>query len=762
MEIGEGRNWGQTLIIGRRRGDAGGNRGRLTGRGRVGIVADMWRGARDFGWRTGLALGAVVLAAMVGDARAQEGATAPSGASAPGDAPRRIVYAGDRAFPPYEYLDEQGRPAGFNIELLHAISAETGVVFDIRLEVWDIAVARFLRGQADMMTLAYSDERDRRIDWLGRVWTLQQAIAFREGRSAYPAGLDGLATETVAVEAGSLVEELLLALPEVRRPALVRVPNQRDCLRAVMAGAATAAGGNELTLRHQAAAEGFTRLEFRTVKSALYQFAVRKGERDRYDIVSTGLGLVRDHGTFDRLVERHLASRPEAPTFGDVARYLLGTLLVIALALGVFFVWNRSLRHEIVARREANDRLARLQSVTAALGEAVSADDVTSVIVEQGVASVGASAGLVGLLQEEGQQLDIVRAVGYPDTAVEPWRRIPMRAKVPLTEAVRRGQPVLLDDFAVVARDFPEAPSARSRDRFEPIAAIPLTLGARTLGVLGFSFSRKRAFTRDDERMMLAFARQCAQALDRARLYEIERTARLEAETASRGKDEFLATLSHELRTPVNAILGWSHMLRAGILDTAKTKRALEAIERNAMVQTRLIADLLDVSRAMLGHLRLDLQLVNVVTSVEAAIDAVRPSADEAGLVITGPATRTPALVSADSARMQQVFSNLLSNAIKFTPQGGTIAVEIRRGDSDVTVWITDSGVGIPPERLPFVFDRFYQVDTSLTRAHGGLGLGLAIVRHLVEQHGGTVSVESDGHDQGSRFTVTFPLAKTS
>ncbi len=683
-----------------------------------------------------------------------------SAQSAP--APSHFIYTGDRAFAPYEYLDAQGQPAGFNIELLNTVAREAGVTIEFRLDVWDKALDAFFSGRADLATLGYSDDRDARVDWLGRVWTLQQVIVFRQGRSSYPDRLDELSAETVAVEGGSLVHELLAALPEVQRPSLLVVANQGEALRAVINESATAVVGNDLALRHRAETERFTKLEFRTVKAAAYQLAARKGERARFAEVEAALLRLRENGTVHRLVERHLAVRSDSPTFGDLVRYLLATLLLGALALGAFYVWNRALRREIVARREANDRLARLQRVTAALGEAVSADDVTSVVVEQGVAAVGATAGLIALLQEEGQQLDVVKTVGYPRDRTEPWRRIPMDAAVPLTAAVRRGLPVLVDDAAVLAAEFPATPSARAGGDMEPIAAIPLMLGTRRLGVLGFSFQRRRPFTPDDESMMLAFARQCAQALDRARLYEVERSARVEAEMASRGKDEFLATLSHELRTPVNAILGWSHMLRTGILDGEKTKRALEAIERNAIVQTRLIADLLDVSRAMLGHLRLDLQLVNVVSSLEAAVDAVRPSADEAGLVIHGPASRAPALVSADAARIQQVFSNLLSNAVKFTPTGGAISLHVQRDVTNVTVTIADSGVGIPPERLPFVFDRFYQVDTSLTRTHGGLGLGLAIVRHLVEQHGGTATVASDGVDKGCRFAVTLPLAKTS
>lgn len=237
-----------------------------------------------------------------------------------------------------------------------------------------------------------------------------------------------------------------------------------------------------------------------------------------------------------------------------------------------------------------------------------------------------------------------------------------------------------------------------------------------------------------------------------------EQRARAEAETANRMKDEFLATLSHELRTPLTSLLGWACLLRKYPLDESLLEKGLQAIERNAKVQTKLIDDLLDVSRIISGKLHLDVRPIAISSVVEAAITVARPAADAKSIRLTyrpGPAIGA---ISGDSARLQQVVWNLLSNAVKFTPEGGRIEVLLEQRNSHARLTVSDTGHGISPEFLPRVFDRFRQADSSTTRDYGGLGLGLAIVRHLVELHGGTVHAESLGEGQGANFRVTFPL----
>ncbi len=226
---------------------------------------------------------------------------------------------------------------------------------------------------------------------------------------------------------------------------------------------------------------------------------------------------------------------------------------------------------------------------------------------------------------------------------------------------------------------------------------------------------------------------------------------------ANRLKDEFLATLSHELRTPLNAIIGWSDMLRKESLEPEAARRAVESIHRNAKAQNSLINDVLDVSRIVRGKVRLELQPIDMMELVESAVDSVRPTAEAKDVQVVTEFRMVPAPVTGDPSRLRQVFWNLLANAIKFTPPGGYVRVSMSFSDDQAVVTVADTGVGISHEFLPHVFDRFSQSDSSITRRHSGLGLGLAIVRHIVELHGGTVKAESAGERQGAAFTVALP-----
>lgn len=237
-----------------------------------------------------------------------------------------------------------------------------------------------------------------------------------------------------------------------------------------------------------------------------------------------------------------------------------------------------------------------------------------------------------------------------------------------------------------------------------------------------------------------------------------EQEARASAEAANRAKDEFLSTLSHELRTPLNAMLGWSQLLRSQKLNEATSSRALEAIERNARGQANLIEDLLDISRIITGKLRLHVRSIELVPVIEAAIDTVRPAADAKQVRIQSILDPLAGPVSGDSDRLQQVVWNLLSNAVKFTPKGGRVQVRLERVNSHVEIVVSDTGQGIGADFLPYIFERFKQADSTHTRSHGGLGLGLAIVRHLVELHGGSVQAQSPGEGQGATFVVQLPL----
>jgi signal transduction histidine kinase len=246
---------------------------------------------------------------------------------------------------------------------------------------------------------------------------------------------------------------------------------------------------------------------------------------------------------------------------------------------------------------------------------------------------------------------------------------------------------------------------------------------------------------------------------ERADLLKREQLAREQAELANRMKDEFLMTVSHELRTPLTAIYGWARMLLTGELRDSQRQRAIETIERNAHAQTQLVNDLLDVSRAISGKLRRDVRAVDLNQVVLAAVDSMQPAADAKGLRLEAVLDAKAGPISGDRDRLQPVVWNLLSNAIKFTPSGGRVQVRLEQLESQMEITVSDTGSGIDPEFLPYVFDRFRQGETGTTRQHGGLGIGLSIVRHLVELHGGTVRVESGGDGGGTTFHVRLPLA---
>ncbi|MBW4615947.1 MAG: response regulator [Desmonostoc vinosum HA7617-LM4] len=248
---------------------------------------------------------------------------------------------------------------------------------------------------------------------------------------------------------------------------------------------------------------------------------------------------------------------------------------------------------------------------------------------------------------------------------------------------------------------------------------------------------------------------------ERDRLLQLEQIARSDAETANRIKDEFLAVLSHELRSPLNPILGWAKFLQTHKLDETTLAKALATIERNAQLQAQLIEDLLDVSRILQGKINLEMASVNLITIIEAAIETVRLAAEAKNIQIETIFNADVGPVLGDSARLQQVLWNLLSNAVKFTPSGGRVNIQLECRDAQAQITVNDTGKGIKPDFLPYVFDYFRQADSTITRKFGGLGLGLAIVRHLVELHGGTVWAESPGESQGASFSLKLPLMKS-
>ena len=340
----------------------------------------------------------------------------------------------------------------------------------------------------------------------------------------------------------------------------------------------------------------------------------------------------------------------------------------------------------------------------------------------------------------------VAEAAGRPITEVfhvisEDTRR---PVEDPTARVTQSGQIVGLGNHtALVRRDGTEIPIADS-------AAPILDDHGRIIGVVLVFRDASDPRRMDMERR--------AALVERERLLESERNARAEAEKASRTKDDFMAIVSHELRTPLNAILGWTQMLLHGPADEPTRVRGLEVIDRNTRLQAQLIADLLDVSRIVSGKLRLDITEVDLAAVIDEAVQTVRPAAEAKDITLEWIPERPVPPVRGDAARLQQCISNLLSNAIKFTPEGGRVSVTVGRADTQVEVTVSDNGIGIPPEFLPHVFERFRQAESQTTRHFGGLGLGLSIVKQLVELHGGRIAAASGGKGQGATFTISLPL----
>jgi signal transduction histidine kinase len=340
------------------------------------------------------------------------------------------------------------------------------------------------------------------------------------------------------------------------------------------------------------------------------------------------------------------------------------------------------------------------------------------------------------------------------------------------------GAPVRLDDVLADPRYGTMPPHHGMPEGHLPVRsylAVPVkSRSAEVIGGLFFGHSQTGVFTERAERLVVGVAAQAGIAIDNARLYEAaqraaaERTALLESERAARAaaerlsdvKDEFLATLSHELRTPLNAILGWSQVLRIGRKTDADIARGLETIDRNVRVQTQLIEDLLDMSRINSGNLHLEIGAVDPAAVIGAAIEMVRPAADGKGIRVLRDLDPEVRALPADPARLQQIIWNLLTNAIKFTPAGGEARIATRRTGATLEISVSDTGIGIAPDFLPHLFERFRQGDSSTTRRFGGLGLGLSIVKSLVEMHGGSVSASSEGEGRGTTVTVRLPLRR--
>jgi PAS domain S-box-containing protein len=406
----------------------------------------------------------------------------------------------------------------------------------------------------------------------------------------------------------------------------------------------------------------------------------------------------------------------------------------------------------------AEERNRFLAEATAALGASLDYATTLERVVRLAVPRV-ADLAAIYRLEADG----VIRLVALAGREAEQEARareldalLPLRIEEQrlLPRVVRSGRAEMLAEVPDPLRES-WSPSSRASELVRQLAmrsymVVPLVVRGHVFGALALTTSTsERRFEAEDLALAEELARRAGLAVENAQLYR-------EAQNANRLKDEFLATVSHELRTPLTAILGWIHVLRNDRPE--QVARAVDTIERNAHAQARIVEDLLDVSRIVTGKLRLQLESVDLAEVVQAAVDTVKPMAEAKGIELSTSLDAAVPHIAGDSARLQQVAWNLLSNAIKFTPRGGRVEVRLEPQLSNVRLCISDTGDGIRADFLPYVFERFRQADSAATRAYGGLGLGLAIVRHLVELHGGHVSAESQGEGRGSSFTLLLPL----
>jgi PAS domain S-box-containing protein len=433
------------------------------------------------------------------------------------------------------------------------------------------------------------------------------------------------------------------------------------------------------------------------------------------------------------------------------------------------FLHTRCFTSDITERRRAQQRLALQYAVTKVLSDSSDFTPIVPELLGTICECLGWEVGLLWLVNKKGTLLYCADVWHQPGASLEQFekrsRSMTFERGVGLPGRIwASAEPAWISNI-VADSNFPRSEDAAAVG-LRGAVGFPILIGNDFLGAIEFLDREIQQPDEDLLKVMHGLGGQIGQFKERVRaekelalLLCSEKSARSDAEKANRLKDEFLATLSHELRTPLNAVIGWSRMLRMGRLDKSSATHALEVIERNAWAQQQIIEDILDVSRVITGKLQLNVGPVSVDSVVEAAIDAVRPALQAKEIRIETSMPDTVNLILGDPDRLRQVVWNLLSNAAKFTPARGQVRIVVRQEPSRMQISVEDSGPGIDPQFLPHVFERFRQADGSTTRTHGGLGLGLAIVRHLVELHGGTIAAENRSNGtSGAIFTVTLPL----
>ncbi|HYT68740.1 MAG TPA: GAF domain-containing sensor histidine kinase [Vicinamibacterales bacterium] len=415
---------------------------------------------------------------------------------------------------------------------------------------------------------------------------------------------------------------------------------------------------------------------------------------------------------------------------------------------------ERALRASEAKYRALVARTTRLHGMAAALSEAATLQAVARAVVQHGRNVLGAASGEVEMLVDNGSAFETIFSDGRGASAQ--GVREPAEPGLCATEVVRTRRPVFVTSFDQWQESYARSAALAADGGYVSSATLPLLVEGTVVGVLAFHFTAPVNFDADYGDLLESVARHCAQAVERARLYEAADEARAEAERANRHKDELVSIVSHELRTPLNAILGWTSMLEQGVLDSHGSARALHSIADNATRQVRLVEDLLDFSRLQSGRMALEVEEVDLGAVLRSVVESIVPVAANAGLQLdVSPLPRV--WVHGDMRRLEQVFLNLLGNAVKFTPEGGRVALSVRAEDDAVEVRISDTGSGIDAAFIPHMFEAFRQADSTAARRYGGVGLGLSIAKELVEAHKGRIEAESAGTGRGATFIVTLP-----
>lgn len=419
-----------------------------------------------------------------------------------------------------------------------------------------------------------------------------------------------------------------------------------------------------------------------------------------------------------------------------------------------------ALRSSETRYRALAARTSRLHGLASALSEAVTLDAVAHAVVQHGRNVLGATSGEVTRLVEGGTQFETLYSDVSKHEDEGAGQRYDADPGLCATHAIETLKPVFVASFEEWQQLYHRSAAIAADGGYVSSATLPLLVDGRPVGVLAFYFTAPVNFDEEYQALLISVAQHCEQALERARLYESAQQARAEAETANRLKDEFVSIVSHELRTPLTAMLGWTSMLQKGTLDTATAERALRSIHDNATRQARLVEELLDLSRLTSGRLALDIDDVDLRALLRGVVDSMIPAAAAAGAGLELDLSSIPAVtLRGDARRLEQVFFNLLGNAVKFTPREGRISVNAGIVDGAAEVRVSDTGAGIDADFLPYMFDRFRQGDSASARRYGGVGLGLAIAKELVDAHKGRISAESAGTGRGSTFVVTLPIA---